>query len=449
MWCIILSSSYNNEMDFLFKNATVLTMQKECDVRRDTCIGVLNDKISYIGPYDDTIKAKRTIDCTNKVIIPGLYNCHTHTPMSLLRGYENNKSLHEWLNNAIFPAEDYFRNIKGATYIGALLSIADMISSGTVSFSDMYFNMYDIATAVHESGMKATLCNPILCRDDESFDYKKDLSYIETKAVLEDYVKKDGNIKVSAGIHAEYTSTPCSWSQVIDYAVAHNLDVQIHLSETEYEHTKCKERYGLTPTQMFNNFGLFELKTTAAHGVWLEQQDIDIIREKDVSLVYNPISNLKLASGVALAHEWVLSGINVALGTDGMASNNSNDLFEEMKIASILQKNKYKDTTIMDAELVLKIATINGAVAQGRQSNSGKIVEGYDADIVVLDFNNTRQTACYDYFSNIVFSGSGRDVDITMCNGKILYENGKYKTIDIEKLLFYARKIIGDFKNNR
>lgn len=435
-------------MDILFKNATVITMQKKRDIRKNTCIGIKGDKIAYIGKYNEKINAKKVIDCSNKVVIPGLYNCHTHTPMSLLRGYENDKNLQDWLNNAIFPAEDYFRKIDKSTYIGSLLSIADMIASGTIGFSDMYFRIDGIATAVEEAGVKVSLCNPVLCRNDSPFDLKNDLAYIETKHILDDYVKKDGNIKAEVGIHAEYTSNPQVWEQVIDFAVNQGLGIQIHLSETQYEHMQCKGKYGLTPAQIFNKYGLFELRTTAAHGVWIESTDIDIFRDKRVTLVHNPISNLKLASGIASVYEWVNAGINVTLGTDGMASNNSNDLFEEMKIASILQKNKYKDTTILGAEEILEMVTINGALAQGREMESGKIEVGYDADLVVLNFNSTRQTACYDYFSNIVFSSTGRDVDLTMCKGKILYENGEHKTIDIEKIIFEAKKMIQTFINS-
>lgn len=433
-------------MEFLFKNATVIAMQNEIDAQENVCIGVSRGKIEYLGNYDEKIVADRIIDCSNKVIIPGLYNCHTHTPMSLLRGYGNDRNLQDWLNNAIFPAEDYFRNVTNSTYVGAILSIADMIESGTIAFSDMYFNMIDIARAVEETGVKACLCNPVLCRLDDPYDFQKDFSYIETNEILHNYVTRDGNIKVDIGIHAEYTSTPAVWEKVIDFAKAQGLGIQIHLSETRYEHLCCKEKYGLTPTQLFNRYGLFDLKTTAAHGVWLEEADIEVLSDKKVTLVNNPISNLKLASGIAAVKEWMDAGINVALGTDGMASNNSNDIFEEMKMSSILQKNKYSDTTILSSKEVLKMATVNGALAHGRDA-SGKIEVGYDADLVVLNFNTTRQTACYDYLSNVVYSCTGRDVDLTMCKGRILYENGEHKTIDIERVVYEAKKMIQGFKN--
>lgn len=434
-------------MDILFKNATVITLQEEIGILDNACVGVSQEKIEYLGKYDETCKADRVIDCSGKVIMPGLYNCHTHTPMSLLRGYENNRSLHDWLKNAIFPAEDYFRNVSKSTYIGALISIADMIESGTIAFSDMYFKMVDIAKAVDESGIKACLCNPILCNSDEAFDLKTDLSYLETKEVYEQYGYNNSRIKVDMGIHAEYTSNPEAWEQVIACAKDNKLNMQIHLSETKYEHENCKRKYGLTPTQLFDKFHLFDLKTTAAHGVWLEDSDIEILKDKPVTLVNNPVSNLKLASGIASVRDWLFEGINVTLGTDGMASNNSNDLFEEMKFSSLLQKNKYKDTTILPACDVIKMATINGALAQGREKESGKIQIGYDADLILLDFNSTRQTACYDYLSNIVFSCTGGDVVLTMCKGKILYENGEHKTIDVEKLIYEAKKMIAEFQN--
>lgn len=434
-------------MDILFKNITIITMLENHQILHDSCVGVTGKKITYIGKFTEQLKSKRIIDGTNKVLIPGLYNCHTHTPMSLLRGYANDKKLQDWLYNHIFPAEDRFKSIENSTYIGALISIADMIESGTIAFSDMYFNMPHIAKAVFESGIKACLSNPVLPLEIENYHFFDDNCYFETKEVLEQYIKSCDRIKVDVGIHAEYTSNPNIWCEVIDFAYENKLNIHIHLSETKYEHEECKNKYKMTPTQIFNQYNLFNIKTTAAHCVWLEECDMDILEKCNVTVVNSPISNLKLASGIAPIDDILNKNINVALGTDGVSSNNSNDLFEEIKMVSLLQKYKYDDTTKIKAYDALKMATANGALAHGRENESGRIKVGYDADVVMLDFNNTRQTACYDYLSNIVYSCTGRDVLLTMCQGKVLYENGEHKTIDIEKLLYDARKIINKFVN--
>ena len=426
-------------MDLLFKNIKVITMDES--LPNASCVGIEGEKIAYVGNYYNGLKAHRVNDGAYRVLIPGLYNCHTHSPMSLLRGYANDLKLQEWLNDYIFPAEAKIRASKDAIYYGALLSIADMIASGTTAFTDMYFDLPSIAKAVDESGLKACLSNPVFTLDPDYYDLFSDDCYNETIDIILNYAgRHDSRIKADVGIHAEYTSGPKAWVQAIDFANGHNLNMHLHLSETKYEHEKCKEKYGKTPTQVFDEYSLFDDTVTAAHCVWLEDADMDILADRNVSVAHNPVSNLKLASGIAPVYKMLKKGINVALGTDGVSSNNSNDLFEEIKLASILQKNLADDATVVKAHEALKMATVNGARAQGRQYESGMIKAGYDADIVMLDFNTTRQTACYDHISNIVYSVTGRDVLLTMCQGKILYENGEHKTIDIEKLIYNARK---------
>ncbi len=437
---------YKGSMDILFKDITVVTMQSDKTVLEKTCVGISGKIISYIGDYNDGLKAKRVIDGNNKVLMPGLYNCHTHTPMSLFRGYANDLNLQEWLFNYIFPAEKKLKKIPNATYVGAMISMADMIASGTVAFSDMYFGMNSIADAVVESGMKACLSNPILLNDIDNYNFFDDKCYSEMSELLNRLEETKGRVIIDAAIHAEYTSNPAAWTQVIDFAMEKKINMQIHLSETEFEHRQCKEKYNMTPAQMFNKYNLFDIKTSAAHCVWIDEDDMNILAEHKVSIIHNPISNLKLASGIAPIMKYINRGINVALGTDGVSSNNSNDLFEEIKIASLLQKNLYNDTTCMNSHDTIKMATKNGAYAQGREENSGMIKEGFDADIIMLNFNTTRQTACYDYLTNIAYSVTGQDVLLNMCQGKILYENGEYYSIDIEKTLFEAKKIIEQFK---
>lgn len=431
-------------MDLIFRNVSMVNVYKN-RIDSISCIGVKDGKIAYMGEKDDNILGERVVDCSKMVMMPGLYNCHTHTPMSLLRGIEDNSVLQTWLKSYIFPAENYFREKKDAIYWASLLSIADMISSGIVSFSDMYFNMFEIAEAVFESGIKANLCNPIICQRDSMFSYYQDDSYTQTIEAIEKY-KSDEKIRIDVGIHAEYSSYPEAWNQVVGFALEKGLGLQIHVSETQKEHRECIDRYGITPTEKLSRCGVFDCHTTIAHGVWLEKNDIELLQEKDVTLVNNPISNLKLASGIANVKSWLDADINVTLGTDSVASNNSYDIFEEMKMCSLLQKNLYKNPMILPPYEIIKMATVNGAYAQGRDADSGKIEVGYDADLLLLDFNNVRQNISYDYMSNIIFSCTARDVYMTMCKGKILYENGEYKTIDIERVMHETKKLVNDYK---
>ncbi|MCL2462965.1 MAG: amidohydrolase [Defluviitaleaceae bacterium] len=438
-------------MDILFSDITVITMDDaRPPVLEHAGVGVENGVIAYIAAKGGSApdinspapsNAARVINGKNKVLIPALHNCHTHTPMTLLRGYADDLTLDDWLFNHIFPAEAKF-NDKDMPGIGARLAIAEMISSGTAAFSEMYFGLRAIAEAVAETGVKANLCNPVFAFDRETFDYYKDRSYLETEAVLADFSGPElrGRIKAEAGVHAEYTTYEKAWRQAAEYAASRGLRMQVHLSETKAEHEKCKQTYGVTPAQILYKYGVFDAGGAAAHCAWAEEADMEILARRGMSAVHCPISNLKLACGVAPVARMLEKGVNVALGTDSMASNNSYDLFEEIKMSSLLQKGVSGDPEAIPAYQALKMATANGAAAQDRANESGMIREGLDADLVMLDFHNARHGATYDAVSGAVYSGSGRDVALTMCQGKILYENGEFLTLDIEKVLFEAGK---------
>ena len=458
-------------MDYLFEDITCITMDDARaggPVLERARVGVDNGVIAYIGPSragggperarvgadNDAVPfyspdagagpqspapaAKRIIPGKDKVLIPGLYNCHTHTPMTLLRGFADDMALGDWLRNRIFPAEAGFDDAEMPA-AGARLAIAEMISSGTVAFSDMYFGLRAIALAAAEIGVKANLCNGVFAFDRENFDFYRDRSFLETEAVLAEFsgAELNGRIKAEAGVHAEYTTYEKAWRQAAEYAAARGLRMQVHVSETKDEHEKCRQTYGLTPAEVLDRHGVFDTGGTAAHCVWAEDGDMEIFARRGVSAVHCPVSNLKLACGVAPVLRMLEKGVNVALGTDSAASNNSFDLFEEIKFSGLLQKNASGDPAAVPAYQALKMATANGARAQGRE-NSGVLHEGFDADMVMLDFRNPRHGVCYDPVSGAVYSGSGKDVALTMCRGKILYENGEFLTLDLERTLWEA-----------
>ena len=416
-------------------------MQKDRPVMYSASVGVKDGRIAYVGPKEQgPTVCDQIIKGEGKVLIPGLYNCHTHTPMSLLRGFANDLALEEWLFNHIFPVEQKMKDIPGAIYTGSMLSIAEMISSGTISFTEMYFQIPEIAKAVEESGVKANISNGPLSFQEAGYDYRCQNEYKETIHILEHYHNSPhGRIKAEASIHCAYTSHPTAWRQVAGFAMERQIGMHVHLSETITEHNKSLEQFGLTPSQAFSKYGVFDVPTVAAHACWVTEEDIQILAKHGVTVAHNPVSNLKLASGVAPIIDLQEKGINIAVGTDGMASNNVHDLFEEIKIASILQKCEQKDPTALPALQVFEMVTVNGAKAQGRQG--GMIAEGYDADLVLLDFAAPHQTPCYDPIVNLAYSTSGRDVVMTLCQGRILYEKGEFKTIDIEKIQHAAKKI--------
>ena len=426
-------------MDILFKNIVVVTMDEQNPVLNGMDVGITGRKISYIEKTTEASPtAARIINGKEKVLMPGLYNCHSHAAMAMFRGYANDRNLEDWLFNYIFPAESKWTPELIRT--GVTLAIADMISSGTVSFSDMYSLMNTTAQVASESGIMANISNGIITFD-KDFDFSKDHVYEQTTMAMEAYHNKgDGRIKIDASIHGVYTSQPAAWEQVLKFAQKHGLGMHVHLSETRTEHENCIKTFGKTPTQIFNEYGVFDVPTTVAHAVWITKEDRKILQKKGVTIAHCPMSNLKLASGVARVQAMVNTGINLTIGTDGVSSNNSHDLFEELKIASLLQKYSTNDPTAMPAFDALKTVTVNGAKAQGRAHESGMIKVGYDADVLLMDFDNPRQTVCYDPILNLVYSTSGRDVEMTICRGKVLYEKGEFTTIDIEKTLFEARK---------
>ncbi|MCL2017042.1 MAG: amidohydrolase [Defluviitaleaceae bacterium] len=433
-------------MEILFKNITAVTMADTQQVLQNANIGVKDGKIIFVADNElekASKTAARTIDGLYKVLIPGLYNCHTHSPMSLLRGFANDLALEEWLFDNIFPAEGKIKGLKNAVYTGTMLAIAEMVASGTVAFSDMYFNLPEIARAVDETGVKANLSNAVISFAEDGYIFADSPECAETLEILQGYHKAShGRIKIGVSCHCAYTTHPTAWRQTADFSQKHGLSMHVHLSETITEHNKALEQFNATPTECFAKHGVFDTPTTAAHACWVSEDDIEILAKYGVSVAHNPISNLKLASGIAPITAMQKKGVNVALGTDGMASNNSHDLFEEIKIASILQKCATEDPTATPAIAALKMATVNGAKAQGRQG--GTIQPGNDADLVLLDFRNPRQMPYNpsNPIVNLAYSTTGRDVVMTLCQGKILYENGEFTSLDIEKILFEVDKVV-------
>lgn len=421
-------------MDYLFKNATVVRPE---GILKNVYVAVKDGKIFSIGnEFAENIDNYEIIDAENKVILPGLINAHTHIPMTLLRGYADDYDLHTWLNDYIFPAEAKLdsRSVKA----GSLLGIAEAIMSGTTSFSDMYYFCDDIIEAVLETGMKANVSRGLSLFGD--FDKNTHQGFCELKSMKERWHKFDnGRIIIEASIHAEYTSDERLWRCVADYAMENELGIQVHLSETKSEHEECIKKYRKTPTELFLDAGVWDTRAIAAHGVHVTDSDMDILASKNVNIVHNPVSNGKLGSGICRVPELIKKGINVALGTDGVSSNNSHDMFEEMKTAILLQRASRLTPSALSKWDVFKMATVNGAKAQGRADECGEIKEGMDADIILLDFNKPRLVPCNDAVSNIVFSASGGEVCLTMCRGEILYQNGELKTLDLEKVLWEVR----------
>lgn len=427
-------------MKTLYRGATLLCSDGDgFSVLKNGYLGVDGKTICYLGdaaPQDDYDLTK---DMTGKIIMPGLYNCHTHSPMVLLRGVGSDLPLDQWLFGKICPIED--RMTPEDVAAGSALAAMEMIAGGTVSFSDMYFSQDQTAEVAIKAGLKANLSRHV-----QSFipgEKPEDcVSLKEAKALYEQYNgSADGRIRVDWCVHAEYTCTEDMTRALAACCKATNGNLHIHLSETEKEHRECKEKYGVTPAAWFEQLGAFDCGGFAAHCVALEDADIEILRRHHISVAHNPTSNMKLGSGVAPVEKFIRSGLNVTLGTDGAASNNNLNLFEEMHLASLLQNGYLRDATVMNAVTVLKMATENGAILQ-RRENCGKLAVGYRADFIAIDTDRPHLTPCLDAPALIVYAAQASDVVLTVVDGKILFENGDFKTIDKEKTYFDVKKAV-------
>ena len=420
-------------MDILIKNALVVTMDRDKPLLRPGQVGIKQGKIAYVGAETPTEQAARTIDGTGKLLMPGLHNIHTHLAMSAMRGYADDLPLQQWLTEKVFPVEA--RHDDRTVYASALLGIAESIRFGTVSVKDMYFTVDGVAKAAFDSGIKANLANGAIGQEQADYNFYQTKEHRQMEDLRCTWQGADGGrIRLELGIHAQYTSFPKLWNQCADYAARHNLAIHLHCSESRLEHEQCKARFGKTPAQLFAQAGVFQNKTTAAHCVWCEPEDWQLFRKYGVTVAHNPVSNLKLGSGIAPLAPMLEAGICVGLGTDSVCSNNSHDLFEELKLAALLQKGTAENPALINACKAIELATVNGAYAQGREGESGKIAVGFDADLVLLDLQSPGLLPVHSPYSTVAYSAKGSDVVLTMVRGKILYEQGQYTTIDMEKL---------------
>ncbi|MBR2591178.1 MAG: amidohydrolase [Clostridia bacterium] len=422
-------------MKTLFQNCKILVRQQaQFQILENACLGVNGDTICYIGEKPPREAYELTRDYSGKLLIPGLYNCHTHSPMVLFRGAGNDKPLEEWLTQYIFPLES--RLTSEAVKTASEFAIMEMLAGGIVSFTDMYFFPEMTARAVAESGIKANLTKHI------QFTAQNPEVIQSSLAFVRDYNgAADGRILADFGIHSCYTCEKDAAAQYTALCNEAGGRLHIHLSETEKEYHDCMAQYGVSPAAWFADIGALHARTAAAHCVVLSESDRALLAQNKVNVVHCPTSNLKLGSGFAPVPELLEEGVNVALGTDGAASNNNLNLFEEMHLAAILHNGRLKDSTIMNTQSVMQMATAGAAKAQGRE-NCGELKVGYKADIAALDLDKPHLLSGYDERSLLTYSAQSSDVCMTMVDGKILYENGEYLSIDKEKVCRDMRRLL-------
>ncbi|MBQ5797446.1 MAG: amidohydrolase [Firmicutes bacterium] len=418
-------------MKLLFKNASIL--MEDWSVLKDAFLGIDGDTICYIGqdrPQEDYDTEK---DMSGKLLMPGIYNMHAHSPMSILRGIGSGLPLDKWLFDAIFPVEA--RMVPEDISVATRINLMEMIASGTVSFTDMYDQTWVTLDEVDKAGIKANLCRPIQCFDPNE-KYEDNFRSKESIKLYHDInAMNNSRIKADFSIHAEYTNHPHIVAAYAEECNKLGGRVHLHLSETKKEHEECKQRHGKTPARFFYDLGTMDIPVIAAHCVWVDDEDLDLLKEKNVTCVHNPTSNMKLGSGFMPIQKMLDKGIRVCIGTDGDASNNNQDMFEEMHMAAVIHKGYHLDPTMLTNSELLTMVTKNGAEAQGRE-NCGALKVGYKADVIAIDMDRPHFLPAHDIPSLLLYSAHGSDVVMTMVDGKILYENGVFLTIDFEKAKF-------------
>ncbi len=417
----------------IFSDITII--DENFAVREHQFVGVKDGRVAYVGAAEPKEDFGSVYSGKGKLLMPAFYNAHTHSAMTLLRGYAENMNLQDWLNTKIFPFEA--KMVGSDIYTGVKLAMAESIRSGIVSSTDMYYWLDDAGRAVAEAGCKMNMSNAVLCFDDSSFE---DLPayQIACDAYKNWHGAADGRILTDLALHGEYTSTEKVARGLAALAKEQGVHLHIHAAETKSEAAECKvRRGGRTDIEYLADCGLLDVPATLAHCVWIEESDMDIIREKGATVATCPVSNMKLASGIANVPKMLEKGVNVALGTDGVSSNNSLDLLADAKTMALAARVKAMDPAVLTPQQVLHAMTRAGALSQGRD-DCGLLKEGFKADLVVMDIDAPNMQPVHNLLNNVVWSASNANVVLTMCDGRVLYKDGEFMTIDVEKAIAEA-----------
>lgn len=421
-------------MKILIKEIDLLNVKKR-DIDRSTNVGIEGDTISFVGKIPESFIPDKIINGDNRLAIPGLINAHTHTPMSLLRNYGDDLPLWEWLNDKIWPVEKHME--PEDIYWGSMLSLGEMLSSGVTGFIDMYFHVDAIGEALAESKMRGFITRGLIGLEDSSKDQLRE---------AERFIKKwhnteNGRIKSMVAPHAIYTCPERYLKEAMELAEKYDQRIHIHLSESEKEVRDSLRDHKKTPVEYLCDMGLLDIPTVAAHCVHLSDRDMEILQEKKVTVVNNPTSNMKLGNGFARVDDMLKLGINVAIGTDGSASNNNLNMLEEISLVSLINKGVNRDPLSVPAIEALKMGTINGAIAMGMEDELGSIEPGKKADITIISLDRPHLYPKNNLASAIVYSAQASDVETVIVDGNILLENREHKTIDIEKAKYMVEKL--------
>ncbi len=415
-------------MGIVLKEILAVIPEEGRDVVRRTDIYLQGDKIMGIGEEPEGFSADKVIDGTDRLVIPGLINAHTHSYMALLRNVADDLPFEDWLFGHIEPIED--KLTPEDAYWGACLAILEMMKSGTTCFSDMQMHIHQTSRAVSQSGMRAVISRGLVgSGDDEAGQVRLREAYEEKEAW-----KDQSRLTYFLGPHAPYSCDEDFQRIVAAEASKNQMGVHIHLSESVNEVENIRSQYGASPIALAKRAGLFDGLAAAAHCVHVDEADLDILKECQVSVITNPASNMKLGNGFAPVPDMLAKGINVCIGTDGAASNNSLNMFHEMNLLGLIHKGVRQKADCVSAREIFRMATIRGARALGMEEMTGSIQVGKKADLAILDLRTPSMTPRNDLLAGLCYSANGSEVETVIIDGEITMENRRVLTLDEERI---------------
>ena len=436
------------EVDIIITGGKALLLDSKNTRLDNAAIAIKAGDITAVGQTEQIAKqyrAKKTINAKDSLIMPGFVNCHTHAAMTCFRGIADDLELMDWLNNYIFPAEAKNVN-KELAYWGTLLATAEMIKSGTTTFCDMYIFEDETARAAKAAGMRCLIGEVLF--DFPSPNFKNIEEGLLYTRMLAEKWQNDSLINIIVEPHALYTCSPSLLIKAKKIADDFNAPLGIHLLENKTEQEQLHEKFGKSAVSFLKDIGYLNERLIAFHCVCFSDEDMKLFADHGCKISHNPASNMKLASGVAPVPDMLKAGITVGLGTDGCASNNNLDMIKEMSTAAKLHKVSRLDPTLMDAQTVVRMATIEGAKVLGMEKITGSLEVGKKADIIILGLNKPHLTPLYSEYSHLVYAASGADIDTVLINGKVVMENRKLLTIDETDVMQKVREIAVKVKNS-
>lgn len=414
----------------LLSPGTAVTCNDDFELIENPAIHIENGRITYIGKAEEApaFQPDETIGGPHLVAMPGLINTHTHTGMTLLRGYADDMALEPWLQTRIWPFE---KNLtESDIYWATLLAIAEMIKGGTTTFADLYFFYREGARAITESGIRSCPGGVLL-----GFLPQAEQRLQNSISFVREYSgAASGRITPFLAPHSLYTCNPRQWEQLIEAAHELNVPLHTHASETQREVAEVTQNWGASPIQTLEKIGALELSLLAAHCVHVDETDLEIMARTDFRVSHNPTSNLKLASGFAPVPELLRRNIPTGLGTDGTASNNNLDMWEELHLSALIHKAVSGDPTAVSAEQALLMATREGARCLNLKGETGSLQVGKKADVILIDFDAPHLVPCHNVVSNLVYSAGSGDVHSVIIDGKVLLHERQFTTLDIEQI---------------